>query len=44
VGESFLRKATDYDKWLAGTRRRLLRMRGEEVASQPAETTPGESS
>jgi NAD(P)-dependent dehydrogenase (short-subunit alcohol dehydrogenase family) len=28
VGESFLRKASDYDGWLAGTRRRLLRMRG----------------
>jgi NAD(P)-dependent dehydrogenase (short-subunit alcohol dehydrogenase family) len=27
VGESFLRKATDYDQWLDGTRRRLLRMR-----------------
>jgi NAD(P)-dependent dehydrogenase (short-subunit alcohol dehydrogenase family) len=26
VEESFLRKATDYDGWLAGTRRRLLRM------------------
>src|SRR6185437_651935 len=26
VGESFLRKATDYDQWLAGTRRRLLRL------------------
>ena len=34
VGESFLRKATDYDKWLEGTRRRLLRMR---------EETPGSS-
>jgi NAD(P)-dependent dehydrogenase (short-subunit alcohol dehydrogenase family) len=31
VGESFLRKATDYDQWLAGTNRRLRRMRGEEV-------------
>jgi NAD(P)-dependent dehydrogenase (short-subunit alcohol dehydrogenase family) len=29
VGESFLRKATDYDRWLDGTRRRLQRMRGE---------------
>ena len=28
VGESFARKANDYDRWLAGTRRRLLRMRG----------------
>ena len=28
VGESFARKASDYDRWLAGTRRRLLRMRG----------------
>jgi hypothetical protein len=27
VGESFLRKATDYDAWLDGTRSRLLRMR-----------------
>jgi NAD(P)-dependent dehydrogenase (short-subunit alcohol dehydrogenase family) len=26
VGESFLRKATDYDAWLDGTRRRLRRM------------------
>jgi hypothetical protein len=26
VADSFLRKATDYDEWLAGTRRRLLRM------------------
>jgi NAD(P)-dependent dehydrogenase (short-subunit alcohol dehydrogenase family) len=26
VGESFLRKATDYDGWLDGTRRRLRRM------------------
>jgi hypothetical protein len=31
VGESFLRKATDYDRWLDGTRRRLLRMRGESI-------------
>jgi NAD(P)-dependent dehydrogenase (short-subunit alcohol dehydrogenase family) len=31
VGESFARKADDYDKWLAGTNRRLRRMRGEEV-------------
>jgi NAD(P)-dependent dehydrogenase (short-subunit alcohol dehydrogenase family) len=31
VGESFLRKASDYDRWLAGTNRRLRRMRGEEV-------------
>jgi NAD(P)-dependent dehydrogenase (short-subunit alcohol dehydrogenase family) len=30
VGESFLRKAGDYDRWLDGTRRRLLRMRGQE--------------
>jgi NAD(P)-dependent dehydrogenase (short-subunit alcohol dehydrogenase family) len=29
VGESFLRKATDYDGWLAGTRRRLLRLRNQ---------------
>jgi NAD(P)-dependent dehydrogenase (short-subunit alcohol dehydrogenase family) len=27
VGESFLRKATDYDNWIAGTQRRLQRMR-----------------
>ncbi len=33
VGESFLRKAGDYDRWLAGTNRRLRRMRGEDVAS-----------
>jgi NAD(P)-dependent dehydrogenase (short-subunit alcohol dehydrogenase family) len=38
VGESFLRKATDYDQWLAGTNRRLRRMRGEHVE---AATTPG---
>ena len=44
VGESFLRKATDYDQWLAGTRRRLVRMRGEDVPPRSAETTPGESS
>jgi hypothetical protein len=25
--EFVLRKASDYDNWLAGTRRRLLRMR-----------------
>ena len=31
VAESFLRKATDYDEWLAGTNRRLRRMRGEQV-------------
>jgi NAD(P)-dependent dehydrogenase (short-subunit alcohol dehydrogenase family) len=31
VGESFLRKAGDYDRWLAGTNRRLRRMRGEDV-------------
>jgi NAD(P)-dependent dehydrogenase (short-subunit alcohol dehydrogenase family) len=31
VAESFLRKATDYDQWLAGTNRRLRRMRGEQV-------------
>ena len=28
VGESFLRKATDYDAWLAGTNRRLQRQNG----------------
>jgi NAD(P)-dependent dehydrogenase (short-subunit alcohol dehydrogenase family) len=31
VGESFLRKAGDYDRWLEGTNRRLRRMQGEEV-------------
>lgn len=31
VGESFLRKAGDYDRWLEGTNRRLRQMRGEEV-------------
>jgi NAD(P)-dependent dehydrogenase (short-subunit alcohol dehydrogenase family) len=31
VGESFIRKATDYDRWLEGTNRKLRRMRGEEV-------------
>jgi len=31
VGESFLRKASDYDRWLEGTNRRLRRMRGEDV-------------
>jgi hypothetical protein len=31
VGESFARKAGDYDAWLAGTNRRLRRMRGEQV-------------
>jgi NAD(P)-dependent dehydrogenase (short-subunit alcohol dehydrogenase family) len=30
VGESFLRKAGDYDRWLEGTNRRLRRMRGED--------------
>lgn len=30
VGESFVRKATDYDRWLEGTNRKLRRMRGEE--------------
>jgi NAD(P)-dependent dehydrogenase (short-subunit alcohol dehydrogenase family) len=30
VGDSFIRKATDYDRWLAGTNQRLRRMRGEE--------------
>ena len=27
VGDSFLRKATDYDAWIARTRNRLLAMR-----------------
>jgi NAD(P)-dependent dehydrogenase (short-subunit alcohol dehydrogenase family) len=31
VAESFARKAADYDGWIAGTNRRLRRMRGEEV-------------
>jgi short-subunit dehydrogenase len=31
VGESFARKAGDYDRWLEGTNRRLRRMRGEDV-------------
>jgi len=31
VGESFARKAADYDAWLASTNRRLRRMAGEEV-------------
>jgi NAD(P)-dependent dehydrogenase (short-subunit alcohol dehydrogenase family) len=31
VGESFERKANDYDRWLEGTNRRLRRMRGEDV-------------
>jgi len=31
VGESFLRKAGDYDRWLEGTNRRLRKMRGEEI-------------
>ena len=29
VGESFARKANDYDRWLEGTNRRLRQMRGE---------------
>jgi NAD(P)-dependent dehydrogenase (short-subunit alcohol dehydrogenase family) len=35
VGESFLRKATDYQGWIDGTRRRLLRMRGIDPAGGP---------
>jgi NAD(P)-dependent dehydrogenase (short-subunit alcohol dehydrogenase family) len=31
VGESFLRKAGDYERWLEGTNRRLRRRRGEDV-------------
>ncbi|HZP30510.1 MAG TPA: SDR family oxidoreductase [Acidimicrobiia bacterium] len=31
VGESFARKAAGYDDWIAGTNRRLRRMRGEDV-------------
>jgi NAD(P)-dependent dehydrogenase (short-subunit alcohol dehydrogenase family) len=30
VGESFARKANDYDRWLEGTNRRLRKMRGED--------------
>ena len=30
VADSFLRKATNYDEWIAGTRRRLLKMRQEQ--------------
>lgn len=29
VGDSFARKATDYDRWLEGTNRKLRKMRGE---------------
>jgi NAD(P)-dependent dehydrogenase (short-subunit alcohol dehydrogenase family) len=36
VGESFLRKATDYDAWLDRTNLRLRRMRGEVVAEPTA--------
>ena len=36
VGESFLRKATDYDAWLERTNRRLRRMRGEVLDDQSA--------
>jgi NAD(P)-dependent dehydrogenase (short-subunit alcohol dehydrogenase family) len=35
VGESFGRKAADYDRWLDGTNRRIRRMRGEDVPSAP---------
>jgi NAD(P)-dependent dehydrogenase (short-subunit alcohol dehydrogenase family) len=35
VGESFQRKAGDYDRWLQGTNRRLRRMRGEPVGEDP---------
>jgi hypothetical protein len=31
VGQSFLRKAQDYDSWLVKTNRRLRRMGGEEI-------------
>jgi NAD(P)-dependent dehydrogenase (short-subunit alcohol dehydrogenase family) len=44
VGESFLRKATDYDHWLAGTRRRLLRMYGEDDSPASGATPTGENS
>jgi NAD(P)-dependent dehydrogenase (short-subunit alcohol dehydrogenase family) len=34
VLDSFQRKAGDYDRWLAGTNRRLRRMRGEDVSEE----------
>lgn len=34
VGESFARKASDYDRWLEGTNRRLRTMRGEHVPAR----------
>ncbi len=43
VGESFLRKATDYDQWLAGTRRRLLRLHGEDGSPTTAGTPTGDN-
>lgn len=36
VRESFLRKAGDYDRWLEGTNRKLRKMRGEELQSNPS--------
>ncbi len=38
VGQSFLRKATDYDGWLDGTRRRLRRLAS--VSPDPAPSAP----
>lgn len=38
VGESFLRKAQDYDAWLARTARRLRRMHGELVDPEESRT------
>jgi hypothetical protein len=35
VAESFLRKATDYDTWLDGTRRRLNRLQEAASAADP---------
>ena len=37
VAESFARKGADYEEWIRGTRRRLLRMRGIDV---PADLAP----
>jgi NAD(P)-dependent dehydrogenase (short-subunit alcohol dehydrogenase family) len=45
VGDSFIRKATDYDAWLARTTLRLRRMRGEDIdpLGPNAEAVPGKS-
>jgi NAD(P)-dependent dehydrogenase (short-subunit alcohol dehydrogenase family) len=40
VGESFQRKAGDYDRWIQGTNRRLRRMRGEQVDDGSPANTP----